>query len=157
MHILLIANMLKWVRGINRGNESVPEAQMRKLEQDFLAAVKTSRQMSLVKKEELKRKKNKKCLTLLENCKVNGDPVTLNNTDMLVNLSSQELLLEVAYLRQTVAPDIHQRRRVKLEDDRYKYEKFTVAELRTSIQNAVKPESDYSEDVNHILKSVFSF
>ena len=62
---------------------------------------------------------------------------------------------EVAYLRKTGAPDMHQCRRVKLDGDRFKCEKFTVAEMRTSIQNAVEPERDLSQDVNQLLKAAF--
>ena len=89
---------------------------VRKMEEDFLLTVKNSKHIALAKKEDLKQKKNQKSLVVLEKCKLYGGPMTPNNINILDTLSESELLLEVAYLRHTVAPDIHQRRRVKLDD-----------------------------------------
>ena len=139
----------KWARHSNEVKT------VRKMKEDFLLTVKNSKQIALVKKEELKQKKNKKSLIVLEKCKLHRGPVTPNNINIFVDLSESGLLLEVTYLRHTVAPDIHQHRRVKLDDGRYKFEKFSNEELRTAIRNAVKPESDLSRDVCHLLKSVF--
>ncbi|GFO36113.1 hypothetical protein PoB_006261800 [Plakobranchus ocellatus] len=60
---------------------------------------------------------------------------------------------EVNYLRMTSSPNIRQMRRVKV-DSKYKMQKFTDEELRTSIRNAVKPTDDVQLDVNSLLNTV---
>ena len=66
----------------------------------------------------------------------------------------EELLCEVAYLRTTIAPDIHQMRRMKSKDGKYRMEKFTREELITGIKNVVKPETEAGHDVTTLLKEV---
>ena len=94
-------------------------------------------------------------LEILKNCKSHAGPVTPGEINILDNLSEKQLLLEISYLRLTVAPNIRQRRRVTLPSGKYTYEKLTIPELKISIQNAVKPENDLRNDINQLLKSVF--
>ena len=56
-------------------------------------------------------------------------------------LKEKELISEIGYLRATVAPDIRQMRRVKV-DRKFKMMKFLCDELRQLIKNAIKPESN---------------
>ena len=88
-----------------------------------------------------------------EKCKLHNGPITVNSIEEVEQLSEKELLTEIKYLRATIAPDIHQMRRITV-DGKYKMEKFTVQELRQSIKNVVKPESDVTLDVEKILKEV---
>ena len=128
----------KWARGSNQVKE------VKTMEADFLATVKQAKQLALLKKEQLKKKKNEKTI-----------PITPNGIELLESLTEQELLTEISYLRNTVAPNIRQRRRVKTDDGKYKMEKFSTCELKTSIRNAVKPENELVNDINQLLKSIF--
>ena len=86
-------------------------------------------------------------------CKLHNGPITVNSIEEVEQLSEKELLTEIKYLRATIAPDIHQMRRIT-GDGKYNIEKSTVQELRQSIKNVVKPESDVILDVERILKEV---
>ena len=130
---------------------------VRKMEKDFLATVKLSKVLALQKKEELKKKKCMKTMCILSKCKSHGGPVSLSDLDeTLDNLDEKQLLLEVAYLRATIAPDIRQKRRVKTVDGKFKFQKFSIEELKTSIRNAVHPENELRDNVDGLLKSVFA-
>ena len=142
-------NQWKWARHSNEVKE------VRKMEADFLETIKQAKHLALKKKEQLKKKKSEKLLEILRKCKSHSGPVTPDEINLLDNLSENELLLEISYLRLTVAPHIRQRRRITLPSGKYKYEKLTIPELKTSIQNAVKPESVLRNDISELLKSVF--
>ena len=62
-------------------------------------------------------------------------------------LTGKEILSEISYLRVTIAPDIRQMWWVKV-DGKFKMVRFSVEELRQSIRNAVKPESDLGADID---------
>ena len=53
--------------------------------------------------------------TFIQNSKDHGGPVTLNTLDTLSNLNEKQLLQEISYLRQTIAPNIRQMRCVKAD------------------------------------------
>ena len=125
------------------------------MEADFLATVKQTKHLALEKKRTAQKKKSEKLLEIFKICKSHAGPVTPGEINILDNLSEKQLLLEISYLRLTVAPNIRQRRRVTLPSGKYTYEKLTIPELKTSIQNAVKPENDLRNDINQLLKSVF--
>ena len=42
-------------------------------------------------------------------------------------------------------------RRIKDGDGKYKMQKFTITELKTSIKNALKPEGNVSSDIDNLL------
>ena len=92
-------------------------------------------------------------MKLLDECKAHQGPVTPSNVGILENLTEKELLSEIGYLRVTVAPDICQRRREK-HDGKFRMVKFSCDELRQSIQNAVKPESNLDTDIDVLLRNV---
>ena len=127
------------------------------MEKHFLATVKQSKVLALQKKEELKKKKRDKTMNILAKCKVHGGPVTVADfDDLLDKMDNKQLLLEIAYLRATVAPDIRQKRRVKMLDRKLKFENFSKEELKTSIRNAVHRENELRDDVDALLQSVFA-
>ena len=138
----------KWAR------TSDEVANVRKVERDFIETVKNASRLSVIKKEELKKKKIVKVSKLLDLCKEHAGPVTPSSINILDDLEEHQLLAEVGYLRVTIAPDIRQMRRVKSAEGRFKMEKFSVDELRQSIKNAVKPEENVTSDVDSLLKKV---
>ena len=95
----------------------------------------------------------KNTLKTLEKCKLHNGPITVNSIEEVEQLSEKELLTEIKYLRSTIAPNIRQMRRITV-DGKYKMEKFPVQELRQSIKNVVKPESDVTLAVERISKEV---
>ena len=92
-------------------------------------------------------------MKLLEACKTHGGPLTPDSLSEVDSLSSKQLLEEVAYLRSTIAPDIRQKRRVRTPAGKFKMENFTDSELRVSIRNVLKPETEISETVESLLLS----
>ena len=108
--------------------------------------------LTVLKKEDLKKKKLMKVMKLLEVCKEHSGPITPTSVGILNNLDEKQLLAEVGYLRATVAPDIRQMRRVKTPEGRFKMERFSIEELRVSIKNAIKPEENITSDVDSLLK-----
>ena len=108
-----------------------------------------------MKKAELKTKKQPRVLKLLETCKCHQGPVTPNSVVRLQHLIEKEILSEISYLIATIAPDILQMRRVKVHvNGKFKRVRFSVEELRQSIRNAVKPESDLGADIDVLLSNV---
>ena len=67
-------------------------------------------------------------LKLLETCKGNGGPLTKKSLNKLNKLTEKKLLAEISDLRATIAPDIRQNRRVKI-DGKFKMVNFTTDEL----------------------------
>lgn len=135
-----------------RGSEEVKK--VKNLEEDFLATVKIANKLAQHKKQELKEKKTRKTLAVLEICKQHGGPITPTSLDLLSKLNGKQLLDEISYLRMTIAPDIRQKRRVKAGEGKFKMEKFTVNELQTSIRNALRPEANVSSDIDTLLCNV---
>ena len=123
---------------------------VRKMQQEFLNKVKASESLANLEKIKKKAKKNEKCLKTLEEVKKHGGPITPKDLDNLVKLTDSEILYEVKYLRQTVAPHIREKRKV----DR-KFVKFSKEELIQQIKNVLKPENEELGDIdNLLLKSV---
>ena len=124
-----------------------------KMEKDFLATIKQSRILTLRKKELLIRKKCKKTMHILTKCKKHDGPISVDDINLLDTLDEKSLQLEISYLRATIAPIIRQQPRVKLPDGKFKFLKYSISELKTSIWNAIKLENDRQDDVDR-LKSV---
>ena len=133
-----------------RTSENVKE--VRNLQKDLLQTLETNKVLALEKKKQLKLKSASKTLTMLEKCKLHGGPVTMNSINLLKDLTTDQLLSEVSYLRSTIAPDIRQMRRVQAPGGKYKMEKYTQTELVTSIKNAIHPVADIVGDVSTVLK-----
>ena len=119
------------------------------LQKDWIGKVNDSKFLALVGKETKKKKRNERSLLLLEKCKEHSGPVTMNTTDMLEKLREPQLLLEVRYLRSTIAPNI--RERVKVDK---KFRKLSMAELKSEILKVIKPESDVTS-LDSLFLSLF--
>lgn len=137
----------KWARN----SEQVARA--REVEKEFLEKVQIARQLSVKKKEDLKKKKNANIMKALDTCKLHGGPISPSNLDILYRLNEKQLLVEIGFLRLTVAPCIRQKRRVQI-GNKFKYQNFTVDELRAGIKSTVQPENKVEDDLDELLKSV---
>ena len=137
----------KWART----SENV--AAVKAIEANYLQTVKMSKKkkMALLKKEELKRRKTQRTMKLLDTCGNHHGPVTQESILLVDTPIEKELTSEIGYLKATVAPDIRQMRRLKV-DGKFKMMKCPCDELRQSIKNAIKPESNLSNDIDALLK-----
>ena len=115
------------------------------LQKEWIGKVKDAKN----RKETKKKKRNERSLLLLEKCKEHSGPVTMNTTAMLEGFSEPQLLLEVRYLRSTIAPNI--RERVKVDK---KFRKLCQAELKSEILKVIKPESDVTS-LDSLFLSLF--
>ena len=138
----------KWARTSNEVKT------VKLLNKDFLETVKSAKRLSLKKKEELKKKKSDRLFKLLDICKLQGGPITASSLDIVNEMDEKQLLHEISYLRATVAPNIRQQRRIKV-DGRFRMEKFSKNELITEIKNAVKPETEMNVSIQELLKTAF--
>ena len=117
--------------------------------------MKEARQLSLRKKEELKKKKQARIHKLIDTCKLHCGPVTETTISLINCLTSDQLVAEISYLRATTTPNIKQQRRIKLDNGRFKMERFPLHELKSVLRNAIKPESELDSSVDALLKDVF--
>ena len=106
--------------------------------------------VSLAAKEKKKVDKKVKAMELLEKCKRWGGPVTEQSIESIKNLDADQLLIEVRYLRATIAPNIREKRK-----EGNTFIKFDKTQLMNQIKNAIKPVADDSQNVENILASVF--
>lgn len=127
---------------------------VKKLEADFLAIVKVTKKLVLMKREDIKKRKTQKTMHQIDIWKQHGGPATPNSLDILEHLTKKSAIGEVSYLRLTIAPDIRQMRRVTAAEGRYRMEKFGLDELKTSNRNVLKPESCVTMDLNNFLNDV---
>ena len=119
---------------------------VKEMQLEFLNKVKAAESLANQEKVKKKAKKNEKCLQLLEVVKIHGGPITPNDLDRLENLTDKQILNEVKYLRQTVAPNIREKRKVEK-----KCIKFSKEELIHQIKNALRPENEELGDVDSLL------
>jgi hypothetical protein len=124
---------------------------VKEIEANYLLTVKMSRRLAVAKKEELKKKKQARTSKLLDTCKDHGGPVTPKSLALVDSLNEKQLIAEIGYLRVTIAPNIRQMRRIKV-DGKLKNVTLPLQELRQSIKNAVQPESEISNDIDTLLK-----
>ena len=115
-----------------KSSRSSKEAKIVKdIKNEFLEKVKAAESLSRKEKIRKKQKKNEKCLLLLEQVKLHGGPISMNDLNKLDQLSEKELLSEVRYLRQTLAPNIREKRKAG-----NKFVKFSIEELKTKCSQA---------------------
>ena len=76
--------------------------------------------------------------------------MTKQRIESIKNLDADQLLIEVRYLRATVAPNIREERK---EGNRFI--KFDKTQLMDQIKNAIKPVADDSQNVENVLATVF--
>ncbi len=88
--------------------------------------VKEAKKLSLRNKEAHKKKKFARILKLYDACKKHGDPTTETTITLIECLDSNQIVVEICYLRATTTPNIKQQRKVKLDDrsGRYKMERY---------------------------------
>ena len=118
--------------------------------QDFLKKVEGMKEMAAESRKAKKMKKNERTLMLLDGCKDHGGPVTMKNVSKLDELSEKQLIMEVCYLRSTIAPNIRQKRK-----ENGKFINFTKNELISQIKNVIHPTNDLSKDVNSLLFDIY--
>lgn len=94
------------------------------MQKEFFAKVATADKLASKEKITKKQRKNKRMLEVFETVKEHGGPVTEKTIYMLNNLSDEEILKEVRFLRVTVAPNIREKRKVD-----NKFVKFSRQEL----------------------------
>ena len=83
---------------------------VKEMKNKFMDKVKAAE--GLANKERVRKKqlKNEKCLKLLDDVKQHGGPLTPADVDKLKGLTDAQVLMEIKYLRQTVAPNIREKR-----------------------------------------------
>ena len=135
-----------------KSSRSSKEAKIVKyMKKEFLEKVKDAESIANKERIRKKQKKNEKCLLLLEQVKLHGGPISMNDLNKLDQLSEKELLSEVRYLRQTVAPNIREKRKIGS-----KFVRFSLEELKNQILNVLKPENEYVEDIDQLLLTSLS-
>ena len=122
------------------------------IEEDWIKKVEDSKKEITKLKAEVKKKKNIRTLKVLEQCKGHGGPITSpSELKNLEELTENQILKEVAYIRLTVNSSIKQRRKVN-----GKYVRFTKSELISQIQNTLCPEDNVYDDLEKLLVDVFA-
>ena len=119
---------------------------VKEMQKEFINKVKAAEALSNQEKIRKKSKKNAKFLKLLEELKEHGGPITPNDLDVLDTLTDLEILSEVRYLRQTVAPNIREKRKVNK-----KFVKFSRVEMIDQIKGVLKPENEDFGDIDALL------
>ena len=101
--------------------------------------------LQLKRKKSKKLHQNEKLIKALEKCKLHGDPVTPSDIDLLNSLNEDQVQDEIAYLKLTSGEYIRYKRKVGS-----KIVYFTVDELRSQIQDVIKPVSNLNKDKSFI-------
>ena len=142
--------LFKWARTSEEAKLAIG------LQQDFLAQVKITKTLAAAAKKAAKEKKVRRAFKLGSECLGHGGPVTAENLQLLNTLSEKEIILEVSYLKATVASELKLRKRIQVpESGKYKMEKLPVEQLKLSIQNVLKPSGSVSSDVEKLLENLF--
>ena len=108
----------------------------------FMDQVKAAEDIANKERVRKKQLKNEKYLKLLIEVKKHGGPLTPNDIDKLGGLTDTEVLTQVKYLHQTVAPIIREKRKVG-----HIFVKFTREELEAQILNVLKPENKFDDEI----------
>ena len=128
-----------------------PEAkEYKKLVKEYQQKVKNSQELLVLAKKEKKRIKMEKAYKLLDQCKVHGGPISPDNLEHLDNLTEKQLILEIRYLRITVAPNIRERRKLRSG----KFERMAIDELKNQIVNVLNPPVGNMKDLNNLFKNI---
>ena len=130
----------------------------RELRQEFLARVCIAKRAKERGRELVKKRKLDRAHKLFADCLGHGGPVTLNNLEILDKLEEKDVIIEVSYLKATIAKEIKLRKRVKhpVIPGKFKMEKLPVDQLKNSIRNVLKPDAGSTETVENLLKEAFS-
>ena len=82
---------------------------VRSMQKEFMDKVKASEAVASQEKIKRKLRKNEKCMKLLDEVKKHEGP---DNLHQLSGFTEGQVLKEVRYLRQTIAPNIREKRKV---------------------------------------------
>ena len=138
-------------------NNSKEAKDVNQLQKEYLEQVKATHNHVLKAKENAKQKKVQRACKLLSQCRQHGGPISLDNIDRLESLDDRQTILEATYLKATVAKEIKLKRRVKdLETGNFRFVNLPLKQIKQSILNVIKPESDMSENVDSLLAKMFS-
>ena len=130
----------RWVRSSKQVKAAT------KLKLDFLSKVEATKKLALKQKEEKKKKKMQSLLKVIEGCQKHGGPLTADKIDKLKDLNTQELILEIRFLRATDSPNIKQRSKAGA---------FTDQQLREQIQNVLKPMNEPQSNLASLIDTIF--
>lgn len=137
----------KWKWGKNSPEAKAVEqlyAEHESLVQEVMLAVVETRKKK-------KTQKAKRMLKVFQKCQDHGGPLTDENIQLLRNLNQEQLLLEIAHLRNTTACQIKQKKLVKNDAGPDRYEIFEDEVLRSSIKEAICPTNDVSVSLEELL------
>ena len=81
---------------------------VRSMQKEFMDKVKASEAVASQEKIKRKLRKNEKCMKLLDEVKKHGGPISPDNLHQLSGFTEGQVLKEVRYLRQTIAPNIRE-------------------------------------------------
>ena len=106
-------------------------------------------------KEAKKKKKVARSLTLLDQCKNHGGPVSPISIDILDSLTEKQLLTETRYLRSTVAPHIKERHAIIDKDGKRKMPILPLRSLKENIKAVINPEASPVENIEALIEQAF--
>ena len=133
-----------WARGSPQAKKVLS------MQKEWIEKVADAKCLALAGKESKKKKRNERSLKLLDKCKEQNGPVTMNTTELLDVLSDDQLVTEVRYLRVTIAPNI----REKIKVDK-KFRKLSNSELRNEILKVIRPEANV-DSLDKLFLDIFS-
>lgn len=143
--------LFKWASTSKQAKE------VNKLQKEYLDKVQSCKVMLVKAKQLFKEKKNLRALGLLAQCRQHGGPLSTDNSDLLHTLSDEEVILEVKYLKATIASDLKLKKRVKdAVTDRYKFIQIPVSDLKTGINSVLYPTNQHTDSVENLLDKLFS-
>ena len=87
----------------------------------------------------------------LEACKAHGGPITEEDLPKLDSFTYEQLVIEVGYLKKTIAPQLRFKRKV---DGRFV--NFTAKQLRQQLKDAIKPMNDSSCCLQALLQTALN-
>lgn len=132
----------KWARNSEQAKA------VKKLENEFLDKIKAVKKDATLAKERQKQKETQLMYKALEDCKLHGGPVTRDSLSTLSDLTHDEIIKEVTFLKRSTCPSIRFKRKVG-----NKFVKFSDMELVAQIKDAISPECKVV-DVNALLDAV---
>lgn len=106
--------------------------------------------LAIESRKEKKKLKTAKMYKALENVNAHGGPVTPANLDLLDKLNQQQLVLEIRYLRASVAPNI--RERFKLPSG--KFQSLSPEDLKMQILNVLKPAVSKCQNLDAVFQDL---
>ena len=137
---------LKWARSSDQAKE------VKRMETEFLKKINAVTEVAMEAKKETKASKQKKTIKNLELCKAHRGPLTANDIQRLNDLTYEQIMLEVGYLKKNVAPNIRFKRK-----DGKKFVKFSIEEIKQQIRDVIEPNSSaVQSDVDTLLRNIYS-